>query len=148
MPSTFTLETRSQLSAEELFDRSLSIDAHLASMSHTDEVAVGGVTSGQIAEGETVTWRARHFGIRWTMTVQITALERPTRFVDEQIRGPFRRFVHEHTFTPNADGCLMTDTLTVASPVFGALAERLVLVPCLRRLIRARNAYLLREQRP
>ena len=36
-------------------DRSLSIDAHLASMSHTDEVAVGGVTSGQIAEGETVT---------------------------------------------------------------------------------------------
>ena len=123
MPSSFTLETRSRLDAAELFDRSLSIDAHVASMSHTDEVAIGGVTTGTITEGETVTWHARHLGIRWTMTVQISALDRPIRFVDQQIRGPFRLFVHEHTFTPLTDGCLMTDTLTVASPVFGALAD-------------------------
>jgi hypothetical protein len=39
----------------------------------------------------------------------------------------------------------MTDTITVASPIFGALAERLVLVPYLRRLIRKRNAALIRK---
>jgi hypothetical protein len=36
----------------------------------------------------------------------------------------------------------MTDTLTLASPVFGALAERLILVPYLRRLIVERNRHL------
>jgi hypothetical protein len=37
----------------------------------------------------------------------------------------------------------MTDTITLASPVFGRLAERVVLVPYLRRLIRERNRSLL-----
>jgi hypothetical protein len=37
----------------------------------------------------------------------------------------------------------MTDTITVTSPLFGRLAERLVLVPYLRRLIRQRNRHLL-----
>ncbi|MEW1980210.1 hypothetical protein AB0333_04670, partial [Citricoccus sp. NPDC079358] len=37
----------------------------------------------------------------------------------------------------------MTDTITVMSPLFGHLAERLVLVPYLRRLIRQRNRHLL-----
>jgi hypothetical protein len=37
----------------------------------------------------------------------------------------------------------MTDRIEVASPVFGRLAERLVLVPYLRRLIATRNAHLL-----
>lgn len=63
MSSSFTVETRSAHSAERLFDLSLSIDAHLGSMSDSDEQAVGGVASGQIGLGEEVTWRARHFGI-------------------------------------------------------------------------------------
>src|SRR5699024_4314072 len=56
--STFTLEACSSRAAEQLFDLSLSIDAHLGSMSDSGERAVGGVTSGQIALGEEVTWRA------------------------------------------------------------------------------------------
>ncbi len=36
----------------------------------------------------------------------------------------------------------MTDTLTLASPVFGRLAERVLLVPYLRRLIAQRNRHL------
>lgn len=39
----------------------------------------------------------------------------------------------------------MTDTLTVGSPLFGRLVERLVLVPYLRRLITQRNSHLLAE---
>ena len=143
MPSTFTLVTETPLSAEAIFDLSLDIDAHVASMSQSAERAVDGIVTGRIGLGETVTWRARHFGIWWTMTSQITALDRPTRFVDEQVRGPFKAFVHEHRFESIATGCRMTDTITVASPVFGALAERVVLVPYLRRLIAKRNAHLL-----
>jgi ligand-binding SRPBCC domain-containing protein len=43
--------------------------------------------------GDTVTWRARHFGIAFQMTSAITDYERPIRFVDEQQRGPFSAVV-------------------------------------------------------
>ncbi len=59
MPSTFTLTTETPFSAAELFDVSLDIDAHIASMSRSGETAVAGVTTGSIGLGETVTWRAR-----------------------------------------------------------------------------------------
>ena len=142
MPSTFTLVTETPYPVEALFDLSLDIDAHLASMSQSAERAVAGVTSGRIGLGETVTWRARHFGIWWTLTSQITALDHPSRFVDQQVRGPFKTFVHEHRFEQLPAGSRMTDTITLASPIFGTLAERLVLVPYMRRLIAERNAHL------
>lgn len=143
MPSTFTLVTETPVSAQALFDLSLDIDAHISSMSHSGERAVAGVTNGRIGLGETVTWRARHFGIWWTMTSQITALDEPTHLVDQQVRGPFKTFVHEHRFEQLPIGSRMTDTITVASPAFGSLVERHVLVPYLRRLIAKRNAHLL-----
>ncbi|QEW02275.1 SRPBCC family protein [Microbacterium lushaniae] len=143
MPSTFTLVTDSDAPAERLFDISLSIDAHVASMSGSGERAIAGVTSGSIGLGETVTWRAKHFGVWFTMTSRISACDRPQRFVDEQVRGPFRVFRHEHAFLELGGRTRMTDTITVGSPVLGRVAERLVLVPYLRRLIAQRNAHLL-----
>jgi ligand-binding SRPBCC domain-containing protein len=127
-----------------MFDVSLDIDEHLVSMAGSDETVVAGVSTGRIGLGETVTWRARHFGIWFRLTTVISALERPKRFVDEQTRGPFRSFRHEHTFeSVPGGGTVMTDEITLASPVFGRLAERVILVPYLRRLIRERNRSLL-----
>jgi ligand-binding SRPBCC domain-containing protein len=142
MASTFVLVTDSEVDAEGLFDLSLDIDTHVETMSQSGERAVGGITAGRIALGETVTWRARHFGIWFTMTSKVTVLDRPTRFVDEQVKGPFKSFVHEHTYEQVAGGSRMTDTITVASPILGALVERAILVPYLRRLIAARNRQL------
>jgi len=143
MASSFTVMTHAAVPAEELFDVSLSIDQHVASMSASGERAVAGVTNGHIGLGETVTWRARHFGIWFAMTSEITALDRPNRFVDEQIRGPFRSFHHDHSFMSDGGMTLMVDTITIRSPIFGRLAERVVLIPYLRRLIRERNRHLL-----
>lgn len=143
MTRSFTLVTRAEVPCETLFDISLDIDEHVASMRRSGERAVGGVTRGAIGLGDVVTWRARHFGILFTMTSRITALDRPVRFVDEQVRGPFRSFHHEHRFEQMGGTAVMTDAITVASPFFGALAERVVLVPYLRRLIRQRNHHLL-----
>ena len=143
MVSSFTVVTRARVPVEELFDASLSIDAHVASMAESGERAIGGVTGGLIGLGESVTWRARHLGVWFTMPSKITELERPHRFVDAQTRGPFRSFRHEHVLTRDGDVTVMVDTLTIGSPVFGRLAERVVLVPYLRRLIRQRNQHLL-----
>ena len=142
MTSTFTLVTRVPCAVEDLFDVSLSIDAHVESMASSGERAVAGVTAGRIGLGETVTWRARHFGVWFTMTSRISELARPTRFVDEQVAGPFRSFHHEHLFRQDADAAVMTDVITLGSPLFGRPAERLILVPYLRRLIERRNRHL------
>ena len=95
---TVTFETMTSIAAPPsiVFDLSLSIDTHVESQASANERAVGGVTTGQIGLGEEVTWRATHFHVPFTMTSRITELERPHRFVDEQTRGPFRRFHHEH----------------------------------------------------
>lgn len=144
MSRTFSVETTTQHPAESLFDLSLDIDAHMASLRRSGESAVAGTTHGLIGLGESVTWRARHFGIWFRLTTKITVLERPGLFVDEQTRGPFRAFRHEHTFHERPEGgTLMTDRITLASPVLGFVLEEAILVPYLRRLIERRNRFLL-----
>jgi hypothetical protein len=46
-----------------VFDLSRSIDLHMESTKKTGEKAIAGKTSGLIELGETVIWRAKHFGI-------------------------------------------------------------------------------------
>jgi ligand-binding SRPBCC domain-containing protein len=95
--------------------------------------------------GDTVTWRARHFGIAFQMTSAIIEYQYPNRFVDDQQHGPFRRWWHEHTFTTMAGGATqMIDVVQFQAPLGlpGSIADRLVLdhyMPC---LLRQRNAWL------
>lgn len=145
------LETRIAAPIERVFDLARDIDLHASSMQASGERAVAGRVSGRIEQGETVTWRARHFGIWWSMTSRITVVERPVRFVDEQERGPFRRFRHEHRFEAADDGTLMTDRWEHRSPLgpLGWLVDRLVLGRYMRSLLETRNRALKTEaERP
>ena len=77
-------------------------------------------------------------------TCRISEFHPPSSFVDEQVRGPFRSFRHEHEFADDAvGGTLMIDRVRFTAP-FGPLgrAAELVLGPYLRRLIEHRNAHL------
>ncbi|OII28026.1 cyclase [Curtobacterium sp. MCBA15_016] len=147
MTVAFRVVTDLAAPPERAFALSLDIGAHERSMAATDEHAVAGTTAGTIGLGESVTWRARHFGIVWRMTSRITALEAPHRFVDEQVRGPFARFRHEHRFERSAGGTRMVDEIEFRAPlgVLGVVAERLALARYLPRLIRERNASLAAE---
>jgi ligand-binding SRPBCC domain-containing protein len=140
----FECITRSPLPVRELYERSRSIDAHKDSMARSRERAVAGVTSGVISLGEQVTWRAWHFGVPIVMTSRITEMQPPHRFVDEQVKGPFRRFRHVHEFSEDPAGSVMTDRIEFSAPFgpLGRLAERLFLAAYLRKLIDVRNRYL------
>ena len=144
--ATIDLTTACPAPPAVMFALSLDVEEHLASMAHSGERAVGGVTSGRLALGQTVTWRARHFGLVWRMTSRITALDEPHRFVDEQVRGPFARFRHEHRFDATPSGCTMRDVISFDAPlgVLGRMVERAVLRRYLERLIRTRNESLVR----
>lgn len=145
MTASFECTTRASLPRAELFERARSIDAHTQSMAHTREKAVAGVVSGHISLGEDVTWRAWHFGVPLRMTSRVTQMEAPANFIDEQVRGPFRRFRHLHEFVQDADGTTMIDRIEFEAPFgpLGRLAERLVLARYLRQLIETRNRHLI-----
>lgn len=147
MTVRFELETLIAAPQQAVFDAALDIDAHLASMESSAEEAVGGVTSGSIGLGETVTWRAKHFGITWRMTSKITELDEPHSFVDEQVRGPFKLFRHEHILEQTASGTKMTDRIVFDAPLgpIGDLIEKVVLGSYIPKLIRHRNDFLRTE---
>ncbi|MFS0884896.1 SRPBCC family protein [Aeromicrobium sp. 179-A 4D2 NHS] len=146
MPS-LTLMTRIAAPVAACFELSLTVEAHTASMGDSGEQAIGGVTTGVMGPGDRVTWRARHFGVPFTMTSAITEYDSPHRFVDEQVRGPFRSWRHEHVFAPVPDGTLMTDRVEFASPAgpIGRLVNRLVLTRYMTGLLEERNAWLRAE---
>ncbi|MDR6505181.1 SRPBCC family protein [Arthrobacter oryzae] len=144
MTVSFVCRTESRLSREQLFDLARSIDAHMDSQADAGERAVAGVTTGLIGVGQEVTWRARHFGLPLRMTSRITAMDFPERFVDEQVRGPFKAFRHVHEFEATGNGSLMTDRVEFTAPFgpAGRIVERLVLRRYLERLIAERGLYL------
>jgi len=134
--------TRIVAPIERVFDLARSVEAHLASARGTAEAAVAGRTSGLFELGDTVTWRARHFGVRQHLTTRITAFDRPHHFQDRMVRGAFRSLEHDHTFRQLADGEVeMFEVLRLAAPPpgLGWIVERLVLGPYFRHFLRERN---------
>jgi ligand-binding SRPBCC domain-containing protein len=147
MTIRFEVETIIAAPVEVVFDLSLDIDVHVGSMSASKERAVAGVMSGSIGLGEQVTWRATHFRVPFTMTSRVTELDRSHRFVDQQVRGPFRSFHHEHLFEPVAEGTRMRDRIRFDAPLgpVGRMVEWAVLGRYLRALIVERNGYIASE---
>jgi ligand-binding SRPBCC domain-containing protein len=144
MAITFECTTQSLLTPHRMFDLARDIGAHTESMSRSRETAVAGVRSGLIGLGEEVTWRAWHFGVPLRMTSRITAMNAPQSFTDEQIRGPFRFFRHEHEFTAAGTGSIMIDRVSFAAPlgIRGRVVERAILARYLKQLIERRNTHL------
>lgn len=141
---TIILETQINAPAEVCFDLMRDVRLHTQTTAHTNEVAVGGVTSGMIGLGQTVTFEGTHFGMRQRLTVEVTAFERPHLFVDEMIEGNFRSFKHIHEFTENDGVTLMRDAVIWTSPfgILGRAVDKLFLEPHLANLISTRNAKL------
>lgn len=59
---------------------------------------------------------------------QISSVNAPHSFVDEQLKGPYAYWHHEHTFEEKDGKVLMKDKVTYAVPfgVFGQLANKLI----------------------
>jgi ligand-binding SRPBCC domain-containing protein len=149
VPSLTVIDLTTDIDApiERVFDLARDLDLHARSMAHTGERAVAGKTTGRVEVGDTVSWRARHFGVWWSLTSRITAVEAPIRFEDTQDRGPFAWFRHEHRFERIGDATRMHDHWEHRSPLgpLGRLVDALVLGRYMRSLLVMRNLALKRE---
>jgi ligand-binding SRPBCC domain-containing protein len=143
---TIRLATWIDAPVERCFLLSLSIDLHCASAYRTGEKAIAGVTTGLIGEGETVTFRGRHFGLRWRHTSRIETLRPYSHFRDVMIAGPFRRFEHDHHFATMDDGTRIRDEIRFSAPwgPLGRLATRMFVRKHLKAFLMERNAVIKR----
>ena len=75
-----------------------------------------------VRQGTLIRYRLRWrvFPIYWT--TRITVWEPPHRFVDEQLRGPYRFWRHEHRFVSEGSGTRIHDEVRYLLP-FGALGR-------------------------
>ncbi len=135
------IETEIKACKNKVFDLSRSIDLHKISTKHTREEAIAGVTSGLIGRNESVTWRAKHFGIYQTLTSKITEFDKPDYFVDEMESGIFNRFKHEHIFVEQNEITVMTDIFDYKSPLgfLGKIVDFVFLENYMRNLLQKRN---------
>jgi ligand-binding SRPBCC domain-containing protein len=81
-----------------------------------------------ISEGTIIDYRLQLFGVPFRWRTRIVQWHPNNRFVDEQIRGPYRSWKHLHTFAECETGTRMTDRVEYRLPLepAGALALPLV----------------------
>jgi ligand-binding SRPBCC domain-containing protein len=139
--SKIILETSIKSSAEICYKLSLSVDLHKLSTSKTGEHIVNGVHDGIMKLNDTVTWRAKHFGIWQNLTTKITETKPFEYFVDEMQKGAFKSMKHEHYFIENEGITTMKDAFNFTSPfgILGIIFNRLILENYMKRFLIERN---------
>jgi ligand-binding SRPBCC domain-containing protein len=142
--TTIELTTEINAAIQIVFDHSRNIDIHQQSTSQSKETAVAGTTSGLINKGETVTWRSKHFGLFLQHQSIISEMKLYSYFVDEQIKGHFKTFKHQHFFEEVAGQTVMKDLMTYETPfgIFGKVFDRFFLKKHLNNFLLERNSYL------
>lgn len=81
------------------------------------------LTEGEIPmeAGTLIDYRIKVRGVPVRWRTRIRDWDPPHGFVDEQLRGPYRWWVHRHTFEPDGDGTIARDEID-----YGVLGGSLV----------------------
>lgn len=95
--------------------------------------------------GQLITYTVKPFlGIPLTWVTCIEDVQAPHRFVDTQLRGPYKLWRHVHTFKVCEEGVLMHDRVEYELPLsrLGALAHDVLVKGRLKRIFEHRRAVL------
>ncbi len=95
----------------------------------------------EMREGALIDYRLRVRGVPLRWRTLISAWQPPYHFTDEQLRGPYRQWLHEHTFEPCKGGTLARDRVRYSVP-FDWLVHRSLVRPDLERIFAFRQAAL------
>jgi ligand-binding SRPBCC domain-containing protein len=83
----------------------------------------------RMQEGALIDYRIFLHGLPMRWQTRISCWNPPCEFVDEQLKGPYRKWIHQHTFEETSSGkTLIRDRVRYALPFppFGDLALPLV----------------------
>jgi hypothetical protein len=101
------------------------------------------LTEGPIvmAPGTLIDYRIHWRGIPMRWRTEIEVWEPPHRFVDRQLKGPYRLWRHEHVFAETDDGTSVIDRVEYA-PIGGVIAQRLAVAKDVRKIFAYRHEAL------
>ncbi len=91
--------------------------------------------------GALIDYWIRLHGIPLRWQSEITAWEPPYRFIDEQRRGPYRRWIHQHIFRAGGEGTIAEDQVEYAV-LGGSLVNRFFVAPDLKHIFAYRREKL------
>ena len=92
----------------------------------------------EMREGQKIDYKLRLRGIPLRWQSEITTWDPPRLFVDEQVRGPYRLWVHEHRFEERDGGTLAEDYVRYAV-LGGWVADRIAIRRDIRRIFQYRR---------
>jgi ligand-binding SRPBCC domain-containing protein len=92
-------------------------------------------------EGIEIAYRLNIRGIPIRWRSRITVWDPPHRFVDEQLSGPYRAWIHEHTFREESGGTACEDYVKYA-PIGGAVINKLLVERDVKKIFAYRSARL------
>jgi ligand-binding SRPBCC domain-containing protein len=92
--------------------------------------------------GTLIDYKLRVHGVPLRWQTEITAWSPPTCFVDEQRRGPYSVWIHEHRFLAKDGGTIATDYVRYRPPG-GWLVDRLFVRRDVERIFAFRSKKLL-----
>lgn len=95
----------------------------------------------EMREGVEIAYRLKVRGIPIGWRSRITVWDPPHRFVDEQLRGPYRAWIHEHTFHDESGGTACEDHVRYA-PIGGAIVNKLLVERDVKKIFAYRSARL------
>ena len=67
--------------------------------------------------GALIDYRLALFGVPFGWRTEISCWDPPHRFVDRQLAGPYRQWIHTHLFTAERRGTRMRDTVEYRLPL-------------------------------
>lgn len=139
--TTIVLSTEVDAPIEKCFDVARDIDIHKLSAVNTHEQAIAGRTTGLCELGDSVTWQAKHFGVKQKLVVEIIRFDRPNFFEDKMLQGAFKSMRHEHHFLWTNGKVMMIDKFEYEVPfgILGRLFDRIVLKNYMTRFLVTRN---------
>lgn len=96
----------------------------------------------EMKTGQTIDYRLKIHGfpVRWRS--EITQWDPPYQFVDEQVHGPYKVWLHRHIFFERDSQTVCQDDVTYAVPG-GAVVNRLFVEPDVKRIFEYRRKRLL-----
>lgn len=97
----------------------------------------------ELRKGSEIDYRLRLHGlpIRWRTLIK--DWNPPHGFIDEQLEGPYRRWIHEHSFAPHPNGTLARDRVYY-EVLGGRLVNAVIVERDVRRIFEFRRGCLLR----
>ena len=75
------------------------------------------ISTPQVQQGTLIDYTLKVHGVPMKWRTEIDEWQPPTKFVDNQLKGPYRKWHHTHEFKPFAGGTLMTDRVRYKLPL-------------------------------